>query len=52
MNPVLIDGVHFLNKTATGIGSYARTRAVTLRTAGCQVAVLYGQRLQGGVVRP
>ena len=46
MKPVLIDGSHFLSRTATGIGSYARTLAATLRSAGCQVAVLYGQRIE------
>lgn len=44
--PVLIDGSHFLSRTATGIGSYARTLAAALRTSGCRVAVLYGQRVQ------
>jgi len=43
---VLMDGAHFLSKTATGIGSYARTLAATLRESGCHVAVLHGRRVQ------
>lgn len=50
--PVLIDGFHFLSRTATGIGSYARTLAAALRTSGCRVAVLYGQRVQERRARP
>ncbi len=44
---VLIDGGHFLSKTATGIGSYARTLAASLQAAACHVSVVYGQRVQG-----
>jgi glycosyltransferase involved in cell wall biosynthesis len=43
---VLIDGAHFLSKTATGIGSYARTLAASLQSAGCHVSIVYGQRVQ------
>lgn len=43
--PVLIDGSHFLSKSATGMGSYARTLARALRESGCDVSVLYGQRM-------
>ena len=46
MTSILMDGAHFLSKTATGIGSYARTLAATLQESGCHVAVLYGQRVQ------
>jgi glycosyltransferase involved in cell wall biosynthesis len=40
---VLIDGLQFLSKTATGIGSYGRTLTRTLRTLGVPVTVLYGR---------
>ncbi len=41
---VLIDGSQFLSKTATGIGSYGRTLARTLKASGIGVTVLYGQK--------
>lgn len=40
---VLIDGSQFLSKTATGIGSYGRTLASTLRSLGFDLTVLYGR---------
>jgi len=40
---VLIDGSQFLSKTATGIGSYGRTLARTLRASGVELTVLYGR---------
>lgn len=46
MNRVLIDGAHFLSKTATGIGSYGRTLANSLHSAGCHITVVYGQRVR------
>jgi glycosyltransferase involved in cell wall biosynthesis len=46
MTHVVVDGFHFLLKNATGIGSYARTLASSLRHLGCQVGILYGQRVQ------
>ncbi len=52
MTSILLDGAHFLSKTATGIGSYGRTLAATLRASGCQVAVLYGQRVQAAKDAP
>jgi glycosyltransferase involved in cell wall biosynthesis len=46
VNRVLIDGAHFLSKTATGIGSYGRTLANSLHSAGCHITVVYGQRVR------
>lgn len=43
---ILIDGSQCLSKTATGIGSYTRTLAASLRAAGCNVSMLYGQPLK------
>lgn len=43
---VLIDGSQFLSKTATGIGSYGRTLASSLKRTGVGVAVLYGQSIR------
>jgi len=48
---VLIDGAHFLSKTATGIGSYGRTLAASLQSAGCHISVVYGQRVHAGLGR-
>jgi glycosyltransferase involved in cell wall biosynthesis len=46
----MIDGAQFLTKQATGIGSYGRTLAKTLRFAGCNVSVLYGGHAKPGVL--
>ncbi len=46
MKRVLIDGAHFLSKTGTGIGSYGRTLADSLQSAGCHITVVYGQRVR------
>lgn len=43
---ILIDGSQFLSKTATGIGSYGRTLAASLRAFDCNVNILYGQRVK------
>jgi glycosyltransferase involved in cell wall biosynthesis len=46
----MIDGAQFLAKKATGIGSYGRTLAKTLRSAGCNVSVLYGGHARPGAL--
>jgi len=44
---VLVDGAHFFNANGTGIASYARTLASTLRGLRASVAVLYGRQVVG-----
>ncbi|MEW6640318.1 MAG: glycosyltransferase family 1 protein [Pseudomonadota bacterium] len=41
----LVDGAHFFNANGTGIASYARTLANTLRVLRASVAVLYGRQI-------
>jgi glycosyltransferase involved in cell wall biosynthesis len=43
---VLVDGYQFLRPAGTGIASYVRTLAATLKSCGCSVSVLYGQRFK------
>jgi glycosyltransferase involved in cell wall biosynthesis len=43
---VLLDGTQCLSKTATGIGAYTRTLAASLRALGCNVGMLYDQRVK------
>jgi glycosyltransferase involved in cell wall biosynthesis len=42
---VLIDGSHFRRVSGTGIASYAFGLATALKQSGCNVAVLFGQRM-------
>jgi glycosyltransferase involved in cell wall biosynthesis len=42
---ILMDGSHLLASTGTGISSYARSLANTLRSTGCRVEILFGQRV-------
>lgn len=44
---VLVDGAHFFRTNGTGIASYARTLASTLRSLRSSVAVLYGRQVAG-----
>lgn len=44
---IVIDGAHFFNKHGTGIASYARTLASTLRRSRCSLSVLYGRKISG-----
>jgi glycosyltransferase involved in cell wall biosynthesis len=44
---IVIDGAHFFNKSGTGIASYARTLASTLRRTQCSLSVLYGRKIGG-----
>ena len=42
---IVIDGAHFFNKSGTGIASYARSLASTLRRSQCSLSVLYGRKV-------
>lgn len=44
---IVVDGAHFFNKSGTGIASYARTLASTLRRSRCSLSVLYGRKIGG-----
>ncbi len=49
---ILIDGASVMNQRGTGIASYARTLAVTLRDTNCVVGVLYGSRVKSAKDSP
>jgi glycosyltransferase involved in cell wall biosynthesis len=44
---IVIDGAHFSKKGGTGIATYARTLASTLRQSRYSLAILHGQRIGG-----